>query len=375
MALAPLAAYLKLTGDGRDGLAVGTVETSRATVELGGQSVTVVQESEFPRSGSSTLSFRMDKPAVFGVRIRVPAWAAPLAMREKGGVSLKADLRDGWAVLAPREWKDGDQIALKFNLSARLIPGEYGNAGLAALAWGPFVLAYDQNLNPGLPASRAIGVTEAQPPLVLKPGSSLAFQGRVRGRASGEPMTATFVPFADAGSTGGAYRVWLRAPGKEDPSLSVLLDGEEACSREGNQDGSIIDDDPGSIVVTFNSESAKEDWYAVALREPVTIDRVVFMHGRTFHDGGWFDAGKGKPKVQVQRSKDAPWEIVGELADYPLATATEAKDLKPGQAFTLRLSSPTKAIAVRVIGAPACGDSPKQAFSSCAELQAFAPPL
>ncbi len=27
---------------------------------------------------------------------------------------------------------------------------------------------------------------------------------------------------------------------------------------------------------------------------------------------------------------------------------------------------------VRVIGKPACGDNPQQAFSSCAELQAFA---
>jgi hypothetical protein len=30
-----------------------------------------------------------------------------------------------------------------------------------------------------------------------------------------------------------------------------------------------------------------------------------------------------------------------------------------------------KAIAVHVIGVPASGDSPKQAFASCAELQAF----
>jgi hypothetical protein len=41
------------------------------------------------------------------------------------------------------------------------------------------------------------------------------------------------------------------------------------------------------------------------------------------------------------------------------------------QTFTLRLSNPEKALAVRVLGVPACGHNPKQAFSSCSELQAF----
>ena len=46
--------------------------------------------------------------------------------------------------------------------------------------------------------------------------------------------------------------------------------------------------------------------------------------------------------------------------------------LAPGQRFTLHLPSPVSAIAVRVLGVPACGDNPKQAFSSCAALQAMA---
>ena len=64
-------------------------------------------------------------------------------------------------------------------------------------------------------------------------------------------------------------------------------------------------------------------------------------------------------------------ETVGELSDYPATTATDNKKLKPGQTFTLCLPEPVKAVAVRVIGVPACGDNPKQAFSSCAELQGF----
>ena len=35
--------------------------------------------------------------------------------------------------------------------------GEHGNAGRAALAWGPLVLAYDAERNPGLPAAADAG--------------------------------------------------------------------------------------------------------------------------------------------------------------------------------------------------------------------------
>jgi len=110
----------------------------------------------------------------------------------------------------------------------------------------------------------------------------------------------------------------------------------------------------------------------VTLTAPAQIRRVVFMHGNNFHDGGWFDASAGKPKVQIQREKDGAWETIGVLTDYPATTATGNADIHPGQAFTLRLAEPVSALAVRVLGVPACGDNPQQKFSSCAELQAFA---
>jgi hypothetical protein len=82
------------------------------------------------------------------------------------------------------------------------------------LTWGPFVLAYDEKRNEGLPGAEALGlVQQADQPLRLKPGSDLAFTARVRAAGQNDQLTATFVPFADAGRDGGSYRVWLRAPG------------------------------------------------------------------------------------------------------------------------------------------------------------------
>jgi DUF1680 family protein len=363
MALVPQSSYLA----SGEAMFVSTFETSSATMELGGQRVTVEQQSQFPRGGGSVLTMRLAKPAKFAVKIRVPAWAAPVTVNS-------AAVQSGWAVLPAREWKDGDRIAIQFNLAARLVAGDYGNAGRAALAWGPFVLACDQALNPGLSKPRSIGLVDSKPPFTLKSGAQLAFETNVFSGTRGKPATATFVPFADAGAEGGVYRVWLRAPGVvATVNESVLADGTESRSRQGNQLGSINDDDFESIAVTFDGTKSKEDWFAVTLAAPVNVHRVVFAHGRTFHDGGWFDASAGKPRVQVQRSTGGAWETVGELSDYPGTTATDHQQLKPGQKFTLRLASPEKAVAVRVTGVPACGDNPGQAFSSCAELQAFEP--
>ena len=208
--------------------------------------------------------------------------------------------------------------------------------------------------------------------MTLKPGTELAFGTKVVGSTGSKPTPATLVTFADAGAEGSVYRVWLRAPGvAAAESDSLLANGIESRSRQGNQNGSITDDDLDSIVVTFDGKTAKEDWFAVTLAAPVSVQRVVFAHGTNFPDGGWFDASAGKPRVQVQRDKGGAWETLGELSDYPATTATDNKQLKPGQSFTLRLSNPEKVLSVRVLGVPACGVNPKQAFSSCAELQAF----
>ena len=92
------------------------------------------------------------------------------------------------------------------------------------------------------------------------------------------------------------------------------------------------------------------------------------------HDGGWVDTSRGKPLVQVQRPGSTAWETLGPLDDYPATTATKGDHDRltwSNRQFTLKLAAPVTFTAVRVVGTPACGDNPDQAFSSCAELQAF----
>ena len=151
----------------------------------------------------------------------------------------------------------------------------------------------------------------------------------------------------------------------------VLLPGTESQSRIGNVRGSFHDGNFFTFAETFTGMSAEQDWFAVSLgEEGVTINSVVFGHGHSFHDGGWFDSSVGKPIVQAELTKDGPWVTVGELGDYPRTTSEKNAGLNDGQKFTCELKQPVKAYRVRVIGKPASGDNPAQAFASCSELQA-----
>jgi len=60
------------------------------------------------------------------------------------------------------------------------------------------------------------------------------------------------------------------------------------------------------------------------------------------------------------------------LKNYPATTAIDASKLKGGETFNCQLANAVKVFGVRVVGKPAYGDKPEQAFSSCGELQAFA---
>lgn len=376
VALAPQAAYLHAHAKDHDVLLVSTFETSTATFALGGQAVTVEQRSGFPYTGEAVLTLHMARPARFALKVRAPDWAQPLRIE---GATLEA----GWAGLAPRTWRDGDQVSLRFRLASNLMTGatspDAAPGSRGALTWGPFVLACERQPDAGSPPPRSLGLGRGATAKPLAPGARLRFEADVETAPAAARMhTATFVTFADAGAER-AYQVWLRAPGAAPPALSasqsLLVNGEESRSRSGNVRGSVIDDDLGNLVNTWDGQFATEDWFAVTLDEPAVASRFVFTHGRNYFDGGWFDTQGGKPRVQVQRTGDGPWESVGVLEDYPATTASRADSLAPAAAphrFSLNLPAPVRFVAVRVIGKPSSGVRPQQAFVTCAELQAFA---
>jgi uncharacterized protein len=364
-----------------DGVVMNLYDASSAKLTLrDGAQVSLATATHYPSDGRIHITVNPAAPKEFAVKVRIPAWCRSSSIAVNGSKLVAKPATDGYVAIR-RTWTAGDKIELNFPLEPRVVVGDHLNQGKVALQYGPLVLCADEALlpdeaknlnaitigNPSL-TSRAITPESAPDQLKTWPYAQV-FRIKAQHRKTGAPVEIRLIPFADAGGAGSGYKVWLPLPRQTGENL--LLDGTESRSRLGNQAGSIIDEERQSAVVTFDNQPMKEDWFAVTLDAAVAIRRVVFMHGKNFHDGGWFDASVDKPKVQIQRAQGGDWETIGELTDYPATTAANNANLKSGQSFKLQLVSPVKALAVRVLGVPACGDNPKQNFSSCAELQAF----
>ena len=180
-----------------------------------------------------------------------------------------------------------------------------------------------------------------------------------------------FVPFYAAGATGKRYCVWMQTPDTlKMQRISLFSQGTATRSREGNRTGDIRNPAPGVFVVTFDGAKQEQDWYAIRLDSPVTVNEIRFTQGGLFHDGGWFDTSDGKPRIQVQKEPDGPWIDLATLAEYPSTTAANPGGLREGEKFHV-VFPPVRIYGVRVIGRPACGDNPSQSFSSCEGLEGF----
>jgi uncharacterized protein len=374
-----------------DGAVVNIYEAGTAKLNLrDGQPVTLMTETRYPSDGHINIVVSPAVKSAFTVKLRIPQWCQRPLVRVNGRRMKTEPAADGYAALR-RKWQTGDQIQIEFKLEPRILAGNHKNEGKVAVLYGPLVLAADESLleNGGLTldslgvASRKLSVLNVTPepaPEKVKtwPGAQV-FRINAETRKETGQKSADFavqirlIPFADAGGTGASlYKVWL--PLEPRPAgRNLLLDGVESRSRKANVGGSIIDGNIQTVAETANGKLVAQDWYGVALQgSPVTIERVVFVHGQTSHNGGWFDASEVKPRIQVKITQDGSWETVGKLESYPATTAADPAGLKGGEHFTCELKKTVRIVAIRVIGKPASGDNLKQSFSSCAELQAFA---
>jgi DUF1680 family protein len=369
-----------------DGVVVNLYESGAAKLNLRDQNVvTLTTETGYPSDHRVLIKVSPAEKNSFAVKLRIPEWSKETSVKVNGTKVEAKPGADGYASIK-RKWKDDDRIELEFKLEPRVVVGDHKNEGRVAVLYGPLVLTADAALVEDTSCKlSAIGVAAAEvsalrvkpepAPDKLKfwPGEKVyRVEAVCRSTSDGQSIKAVemrMIPFAEAGANGTLYKIWLpyKSP-RHDRNL--LADGVEIRSRKPNA-GSIIDNNPETIASTFNNKRAQDDWFGVELEELVTIRRVVFVHGKTFHDGGWFDASAGKPRVQIKTTADGKWENVSEFKDYPAATATSAAGLKAGERFTCELPNPTEVYGVRVVGKPASGDNARQAFSSCGDLEAF----
>lgn len=385
-----------------EGMVANMYDAGRAHLQLrDGTAVAATVESAYPADERIRVTVTPAQTRTFTLKLRIPAWCREHRLEVNGRPVPPGTSADGYAAVR-REWRVGDAVELRLGLGPRVVAGDFTNEGKLAVLYGPLVLAADDAMvEPAGATLDAIGL--AAPDLVrlgftagsrpkldqATPGlPRFSIVGVVRkpvgNLKAGTPVRVGLVPFADAGAQGSSYRVWL-PHGSPRPGRNLLLGGIEGRSRRPHvydprvdgvlavrSTGSVIDDFQ-TVAHTFDQKHAPQDWYSVELDEPSVVEEIVFFHGITARNGGWFDASAGRPRVEVQTKPGGGWQPVGELTGYPATTATDAAGLTGGDRFSCRLDPPIGITAARVIGKPSAGDQPAQAWSSCLEMQAFGP--
>ncbi|HKD54218.1 MAG TPA: beta-L-arabinofuranosidase domain-containing protein [Steroidobacteraceae bacterium] len=99
----------------------------------------LVLETRFPQEGSLRLTVHSARPQRLALRVRVPSWSGAGGAHLNGEMLAAPMVPGSWLTLE-REWRDGDELAVRLplRLHAIALPGD---ATLQAVMYGPLVLA------------------------------------------------------------------------------------------------------------------------------------------------------------------------------------------------------------------------------------------
>jgi DUF1680 family protein len=127
------ALWMRSRGADGDGLVATLYGASRVETKVNGVAVTVTEKTRYPFSFEIELAVQPAREIAFPLRLRVPSWSAPPAVKASGA-TVTRDGR-GYLVLT-KKWKAGDTVRLTLKPS---IQGRPGAGGTTAVAYGPLV--------------------------------------------------------------------------------------------------------------------------------------------------------------------------------------------------------------------------------------------
>ncbi|MBP5274878.1 MAG: glycoside hydrolase family 127 protein [Abditibacteriota bacterium] len=96
-----------------DNVYISQFFASRAELELKAGKVAVEQSGGFPEEEKTTVTVDPEKPAVFGVCFRIPAWARKGVFAEVNGRKTEYEKKAGWGCIR-RRWSPGDRLEILF---------------------------------------------------------------------------------------------------------------------------------------------------------------------------------------------------------------------------------------------------------------------
>jgi DUF1680 family protein len=113
--------------------------------------LTVVQNTAFPQSDTTTLTLQCTNGLPLTLNIRYPGWAQAGMQLSINGVAQTVTNSPGSYVSITRNWQTNDQVQIRFPMTLRTEPLQ-DTANTVALFYGPVLLAGTLGTN-GMPAS------------------------------------------------------------------------------------------------------------------------------------------------------------------------------------------------------------------------------
>lgn len=201
---------------------------SHASLKIEKTNVVLIQKTEYPLKGNSTIEVTPSISSNFTINIRIPGWAIGkenafdlynsnlkhTAVLKVNGKPFPLHVKNGYAAVK-RQWKKGDKIKLDLPMQPRLV---FANnlvdsiKNKVAIASGPIVYCIEEVDNPD--AQQIVFNSTFPMQLMYKPdflNGTNTIIGRAIKSQSKDKITFVAIPFYLVGNRmpGSYYRVWL----------------------------------------------------------------------------------------------------------------------------------------------------------------------
>jgi DUF1680 family protein len=123
-----------------EGIYVNLYVPSRLKWRQYGSSLALTQRTSYPHAAHTEMELTADRDTTFALRLRIPAWAGAKTTVSVNGKRLQAELTPGRFATIRRTWKNGDRIALEFDIPLTLQAVDPQHPNLVAVQSGSLAL-------------------------------------------------------------------------------------------------------------------------------------------------------------------------------------------------------------------------------------------
>ncbi|MDD4125710.1 MAG: glycoside hydrolase family 127 protein [Eubacteriales bacterium] len=106
-----------------------------------GQIIKVVQNTDYPISGTINITVELENAEEFPLHIRIPCWSADTALYINGEECM--NIAAGRYYTIDRVWNNGDSLSLRLDMSAHYLTGEGAVSGRTSVYHGPVLMTLD----------------------------------------------------------------------------------------------------------------------------------------------------------------------------------------------------------------------------------------